>query len=81
MVENSNAIIMNDLNNDDSKNLVGTSGVNGGQVRVQIIPAQPKTLSHLPHRPAVDLAFNNLTYRVKEGRGRSKYRFFLYYLI
>lgn len=67
------SIILNDLSIDDRKNLVGTSGINGGQVRVQIIPSQPKTLSHLPHRPAVDLAFNNLTYRVKEGRSGSKY--------
>lgn len=38
-----------------------------GSVKVQIVPAQPKTLSHLPNRPPVDLAFHNLTYRVKEG--------------
>lgn len=40
----------------------------GGQVRVQIVPAQPKTLSHLPSRPAVDLAFHDLRYSVREGR-------------
>lgn len=66
------AIILNDLKNDDRKNLVGTSGASGNPVRVQIVPAQPKTLSHLPHRPAVDLAFSNLAYRVKEGRSNSK---------
>lgn len=66
------AIILNDLNNDDRKNLVGTSGTSTN-VRVQIVPAQPKTLSHLPHRPAVDLAFSDLAYRVKEGRSNSKY--------
>ncbi|CAO1322626.1 unnamed protein product [Diamesa serratosioi] len=65
------AIILNDLKNDDRKNLVGTSGASSNPVRVQIVPAQPKTLSHLPHRPAVDLAFSNLAYRVKEGRSNN----------
>lgn len=50
-------------------------------VRVQIVPAStvvaaspasPLTLSHLPQRPAVDLAFHNLSYRVKEGRKNSE---------
>ncbi|XP_075152459.1 ATP-binding cassette sub-family G member 1 [Haematobia irritans] len=36
-------------------------------VKAQIVPVQTKTLQHLPKRPAVDLAFHNLTYRVKEG--------------
>ncbi|XP_036329711.1 ATP-binding cassette sub-family G member 4-like [Rhagoletis pomonella] len=36
-------------------------------LKTQIVPAQPKTLQHLPKRPAVDLAFHDLTYRVKEG--------------
>ena len=64
------AIILNDLN-DDRKNLVmGSSGAS--DVRVQIVPSQPKTLSHLPNRPAVDLAFNNLTFRVNEGRNKSE---------
>lgn len=44
-----------------------------GTVKVQIVPATPKTLSHLPPRPAVNLAFNNLYYRVKEGRKTSKF--------
>ena len=44
------------------------------EVKLQIVPSQPKpTLSHLPNRPAVDLAFHNLTYRVKEGRKNSEY--------
>ncbi|XP_058455973.1 ATP-binding cassette sub-family G member 4 isoform X1 [Malaya genurostris] len=51
--------VTNNLLDDNRKN---------GAVRVQIVPSQPKTLSHLPTRPAVDLAFHNLTYRVKEGR-------------
>ena len=41
-------------------------------VKVQIVPSHPKSLSHLPARPAVNLAFHNLTYRVKEGRKNSK---------
>ncbi|XP_058455974.1 ATP-binding cassette sub-family G member 4 isoform X2 [Malaya genurostris] len=50
------------------KEYVLNNNVKNGAVRVQIVPSQPKTLSHLPTRPAVDLAFHNLTYRVKEGR-------------
>lgn len=51
------------------KNLVasGSSDV----TKIQIVPAQPKTLSHLPSRPAVDLGFSNLAYRVKEGRSNN----------
>lgn len=45
----------------------------GGAIRLQIVPAQPKTLSHLPTRPAVDLAFHDLVYSVREGRKNSKY--------
>ncbi|KAL5281067.1 hypothetical protein ACFFRR_004842 [Megaselia abdita] len=41
--------------------------VNVGEQRAQIVPAQPKRLQHLPTRPPVDLAFHNLTYKVKEG--------------
>jgi hypothetical protein len=67
-------IKLNDLSTNDRKNLVGTSGTSGS-TKIQIIPAQPKTLSHstLPSRPAVELAFTDLTYRVKEGRSNSKY--------
>uniref|UniRef100_A0A2M4A217 Putative transporter abc superfamily breast cancer resistance protein n=1 Tax=Anopheles triannulatus TaxID=58253 RepID=A0A2M4A217_9DIPT len=49
-------------------NLLDDNNRKNGAVRVQIVPSQPKTLSHLPTRPPVDLAFHNLTYRVKEGR-------------
>lgn len=45
----------------------------GGAIRLQIVPAQPKTLSHLPTRPAVDLAFHDLVYSVREGRRNRKY--------
>ncbi|XP_039490719.1 ATP-binding cassette sub-family G member 1 [Drosophila santomea] len=58
MTKNDNANLLND-------NRLGTAG--SGQLKAQIVPAQPKTLQHLPKRPAVDLAFHNLTYRVKEG--------------
>lgn len=54
-------------------NLLDDNNRKNGAVRVQIVPSQPKTLSHLPTRPPVDLAFHNLTYRVKEGRRNSKY--------
>lgn len=50
------------------KEYVLNNNVKNGAVRVQIVPSQPKTLSHLPPRPAVDLAFHKLSYRVKEGR-------------
>lgn len=44
-----------------------------GSLKVTITPAQHKTLTHLPKRPPVDLAFSDLTYRVQEGRKSSKY--------
>jgi len=55
-------------------------------VRLQIVPAQPKTITHLPKRPPVDLAFTDLTYKVREGRKNSEYIFISiillsYYLI
>ncbi|XP_020294982.1 ATP-binding cassette sub-family G member 4 isoform X2 [Pseudomyrmex gracilis] len=38
-------------------------------VRLQIVPAQPKkTITHLPKRPPVDLAFTDLTYKVQERK-------------
>ncbi|CAL7934659.1 unnamed protein product [Xylocopa violacea] len=39
----------------------------GSSTRLQIVPAQPKTITHLPKRPPVDLAFTDLSYRVREG--------------
>lgn len=44
-----------------------------GAIRLQIVPPQPKTLTHLPQRPAVDLAFHDLVYSVREGRRNRKY--------
>jgi hypothetical protein len=66
-------IKLNDLSINDRKNLVGTSGT----TKIQIIQSQPKTLSKLPSRPAVELAFNNLAYRVTEGRSNSEYKVFV----
>lgn len=65
-------IKLNDLSTNDRKNLVGNSS---GATKIQIIQqSQPKTLSKLPSRPAVELAFTNLAYRVTEGRSNSKYK-------
>ncbi|XP_011252163.1 ATP-binding cassette sub-family G member 4 isoform X2 [Camponotus floridanus] len=45
-----------------------SNGVNRkNSVRLQIVPAQPKTITHLPKRPPVDLAFTDLIYKVREG--------------
>lgn len=45
-----------------------------GSLKVTITPAQHKTLTHLPKRPPVDLAFTDLMYRVHEGRKSSEYQ-------
>jgi hypothetical protein len=42
-------------------------------VKVTITPCQPKTLSHLPKRPPVDIAFSDLMYTVTEGAKSSEY--------
>lgn len=65
-------IKLNDLYADDKKNFVSDT-LGSASTKIQIVPAQPKTLSHLPSRPAVELAFRDLAYRVKEGRSNSKY--------
>lgn len=49
-----------------------------GSLKVTITPAQHKTLTHLPKRPPVDLAFTDLTYKVQEGRKSSKYNILSY---
>lgn len=41
-------------------------------VKVTITPCQPKTLSHLPKRPPVDIAFSDLVYTVSEGNKKSE---------
>lgn len=70
---------------DDSANSLLNANRKSGAFKLQIVPAQPKTLSHLPTRPAVDLAFHDLTYSVREGRrGRKLQQFslqnFLYFI-
>lgn len=45
-------------------------------VRLQIVPTQPKKLTHLPKRPPVDLAFSNLNYTVRQGKGKFTFYFF-----
>lgn len=46
-----------------------------GSVKVTITPCQPKTLSHLPKRPPVDIAFSDLMYTVSEGNKNSEYTY------
>lgn len=46
---------------------------NSNAVKLQIVPAQKKTITHLPKRPPVDLAFSDLTYTVREGRKNGKF--------
>lgn len=60
------------VEDDQSANSLLNENRKSGAVRLQIVPAQPKTLSHLPARPAVDLAFHDLKYSVREGRQNSK---------
>lgn len=63
---------------DDSANSLLNANRKSGAFKLQIVPVQPKTLSHLPTRPAVDLAFHNLTYSVREGRRGRKLLFLLF---
>lgn len=49
-----------------------------GSVKVTITPCQPKTLSHLPKRPPVDIAFSDLDYTVSEGNKNSEYYFIVF---
>lgn len=55
-----------------------------GAVKVTITPCQPKTLSHLPKRPPVDIAFSDLMYTVTEGTKNSeclfKHYIFIHYI-
>lgn len=52
-----------------------------GAIKLQIVPAQPKTLSHLPTRPPVDLAFHDLVYSVREGRRNRKFFPILFFFL
>lgn len=56
-----------------SHNLLANSGYRSGSVKITITPCQPKTLTHLPKRPPVDIGFTDLTYTVSEGRKKRKY--------
>lgn len=60
----------NSMQNGLINGINGINGLNGknSAVRLQIVPAQPKTITHLPKRPSVDLAFTDLTYKVRESR-------------
>ncbi|XP_075974084.1 ATP-binding cassette sub-family G member 4-like isoform X2 [Anticarsia gemmatalis] len=49
-------------------NVLFLNNLGKGSLKVTITPAQHKTLTHLPKRPPVDLAFTDLTYKVQEGR-------------
>ncbi|XP_041981555.1 ATP-binding cassette sub-family G member 1 isoform X2 [Aricia agestis] len=51
----------------ENKFLINNLG-KGSHTGVTIVPAQTKRLTHLPKRPPVDLAFTDLTYKVREGR-------------
>lgn len=57
----------------DADKLVNSS--RKGSLKVTVMPSH-KTLTHLPKRPPVDLAFTNLSYSVKEGRKNSEYTFY-----
>lgn len=57
---------------DEDPNGILLQSRKGSGVRLQIVPAQPKTITHLPKRPPVDLAFTDLTYKVREGRKNSE---------
>lgn len=43
------------------------------EVRIAMVPSQPKKLTHLPKRPPVDLAFSDLNYTVQQGKGEFFY--------
>lgn len=53
---------------DDDANGILLQSRKGSAVKLQIVPMQPKTITHLPKRPPVDLAFSDLSYKVREGR-------------
>lgn len=65
--------ITNEEKDSASVNLLSNSGFRSGSVKITITPCQPKTLTHLPKRPPVDIAFSDLTYTVSEGRKKREY--------
>lgn len=62
----------NSSRDDDANGILMQPTTKGMVARVQIVPIQPKTITHLPKRPPVDLAFTDLTYKVREGRKASE---------
>lgn len=64
-----------DCDNGHNMNLLSNplvSSYRKGSVKVQIQPSQQKTLTHLPHRDPVDIAFTDLEYTVTEGRKKGE---------
>lgn len=57
---------------DNSKEMANTLLLKNrnSDVKVQIVPMQAKTLTHLPKRPKVDLAFSDLSYTVVQGSSK-----------
>lgn len=53
---------------DDDNNGILLQPTKGVPSQIQIVPIQPKTITHLPKRPPVDLAFTDLVFKVREGR-------------
>ncbi|KAL2732543.1 ATP-binding cassette sub-family G member 1 isoform X1 [Vespula maculifrons] len=53
---------------DDDTNGILLQSRKNSAVRLQVVPSPPKTITHLPKRPPVDLAFSDLVYKVREGR-------------
>ncbi|KAI5710675.1 hypothetical protein M8J75_010631 [Diaphorina citri] len=62
------SIMLNSVNDSEPSNAYSDSLVDRkAAVKVTIQPCQPKSLTHLPKRPPVDIAFSDLTYTVSEG--------------
>lgn len=71
--------MQNNIKDTSNVNLLSnTVGSRGSSVKITITPCQPKTLTHLPKRPPVDIAFSDLKYTVAEGRKKREYCFHLH---
>lgn len=44
---------------------------NQADTKIDIIPCQPRTLTHLPQRPKVNLSFEDLEYTVNQQKSKS----------
>lgn len=74
IIDESAAVPMDELlsaNPDGLNNPLSVDRKNSS-VKINIMPSQVKTLSHLPKRPPVDIAFTDLVYTVSEGTTKSK---------